>query len=97
MKTFLIILMATSSTSAIAEYEFVGAFGSFGSARGQFNEPRGIAVESGGRIVIADAANSRIQLCDENGTCSDFGSSGALRGSLTNRGKLNSISPTMKS
>jgi DNA-binding beta-propeller fold protein YncE len=77
---FLGILLAMSSVPATAEYEFVTAFGSFGSARGQFNEPRGIAVESGGRIVVADAANSRIQLCNENGTCSDFGSFGALTG-----------------
>jgi len=65
---------------AWADYEFVASFGTFGSAKGQFNEPRGVAVDSSGRIVVADAANARIQRCTEAGTCSEFGAPGVLTG-----------------
>lgn len=66
--------------TAWAEYEFVAGFGSFGTAKGQFNEPRGVTYEDGGRIVVADAANARIQICTDTGTCSEFGTPGVLTG-----------------
>ncbi len=68
------ISIATSATAA----DFKFAFGSKGKVDGQFNNPFGIAVGSGGKIYVADAANNRIQVFDSNGGfLSTFGSSGA--------------------
>ena len=44
------------------------SFGSLGSAPGQFNTPRDVAVDLAGNIYVADAANSRIEAFDKNGT-----------------------------
>jgi DNA-binding beta-propeller fold protein YncE len=44
-----------------------GAFGAFGSAPGDFNSPREVAIDGAGNIYVADAGNSRIQKFDENG------------------------------
>ena len=47
----------------------------FGSERlpGQFNRPSGVAVDSQDRIIVADTANHRIQVCDAQGICTAFG------------------------
>jgi DNA-binding beta-propeller fold protein YncE len=47
----------------------VRAFGAFGRAAGQFNDPRGLDVSavSGGRVAVADSRNDRIQLFDLEG------------------------------
>jgi DNA-binding beta-propeller fold protein YncE len=58
---------------ATAQYQFETAFGGFGSAVGQFDDPRGVAVENGGQIVIAESGNDRIQLCNDQGACTAFG------------------------
>jgi tripartite motif-containing protein 71 len=44
------------------------SFGSLGSNTGQFNTPRDVAVDPLGNIYVADAANSRIEAFDKNGT-----------------------------
>jgi DNA-binding beta-propeller fold protein YncE len=74
------LLAAIVAGPASADYEFVLKFGSFGSGVGSFNEPRGVTVDASGRIVVADAANARIQVCSEDGACSAFGSAGVLTG-----------------
>lgn len=66
--------------SATAQYEFESAFGTFGSAAGQFDDPRGVAVENGGQIVIAESGNDRIQVCSDQGACTAFGSFGVESG-----------------
>jgi streptogramin lyase len=38
-----------------------------GSEPGQFNVPHSVVVDSKGRIIVADAENSRIQVFDQNG------------------------------
>ena len=43
-------------------------FGSLGSADGQFNTPRQVAVDGASNIYVADAANSRIQAFSATGT-----------------------------
>jgi sugar lactone lactonase YvrE len=43
-------------------------FGSLGSADGQFNTPRQVAVDSASNIYVADAANSRIQAFSATGS-----------------------------
>ena len=74
------LLFAIAAGPASADYEYVLKFGSFGSGVGSFNEPRGVTVDASGRIVVADAANARIQVCSEDGTCSAFGAAGVLTG-----------------
>lgn len=68
------------SDSAGAQYQFETAFGTFGSAVGQFDDPRGVAVENGGRIAISESGNDRIQLCTYQGACSAFGGFGTESG-----------------
>jgi DNA-binding beta-propeller fold protein YncE len=46
---------------------FVGEWGSSGEGAGQFNEPCGIAVDSGGYVYVADSLNHRVQKFDNNG------------------------------
>lgn len=40
------------------------AFGHFGKAKGQMNEPSGIHVDGDGKaILVADSKNNRLQVC----------------------------------
>ncbi len=66
--------------SSYAKYEFVSSFGSTGSAFGQFNGPRGVAVNSVGKIVITESVNNRVQLCTDVGKCRGWGAFGVLSG-----------------
>src|SRR5579859_1500505 len=43
------------------------SFGTLGSANGQFNTPRDVAVDGGSDIYVADAANSRIEAFSPTG------------------------------
>lgn len=45
----------------------IKTWGKKGSAPGEFNEPHGIALDSAGRVFVADRANSRIQIFDQDG------------------------------
>lgn len=47
---------------------FLAAFGSLGSGAGQFNDPRGLAVDAFGRIIVADRNNNRLQILSFVGT-----------------------------
>ena len=74
------ISIATSATAA----SFYFAFGSQGNLDGQFNNPFGIAVGSGGNIYVADTANNRVQVFDSNGNVvSTFGSYGTVGGQFS--------------
>ena len=42
-------------------------FGTPGSGRGQFNGPRGVAVDDEGNILVVDAGNNRIQKFKSDG------------------------------
>jgi DNA-binding beta-propeller fold protein YncE len=42
--------------------------GAKGSGPGQFNVPHAVVVDSRGRVIVADAENSRIQVFDQSGT-----------------------------
>jgi uncharacterized protein (TIGR03663 family) len=54
------------------------SWGSQGTAPGEFTDPRGLAVDSGGRIYVADGNNHRIQVFDANGQfITQWGSQGA--------------------
>src|SRR5690242_13663704 len=45
----------------------IGSFGRFGSANGQFNSPRDVAVDGQSDIFVADAGNDRVQEFDGTG------------------------------
>jgi DNA-binding beta-propeller fold protein YncE len=47
--------------------KFVKAWGKNGSGPGEFNVPHSIAMDSRGRIFVADRANNRIQIFDQDG------------------------------
>ncbi len=57
------------------------SFGSAGSANGEFSSPLGVAVNSIGRILVADTDNSRIQKFDTTGEhIQSFGGQGSVNG-----------------
>jgi streptogramin lyase len=51
--------------------KFIKAWGKTGSGPGEFNVPHSIAIDSRGRIFVADRSNSRLQIFDQNGTFID--------------------------
>ncbi len=64
--------------------KLVSMFGGLGTDPGQFRFPLGIIVNSQDQIIIADAGNSRIQICDHDGNCEAFGSWGRAAGEFIN-------------
>jgi DNA-binding beta-propeller fold protein YncE len=46
---------------------FITTWGKHGSGPGEFNTPHSIALDSTGRVFVADRINSRIQIFDPNG------------------------------
>ena len=46
---------------------FIKAWGTRGSGPGEFDTPHSIAIDSRGRIFVADRSNSRIQIFDQDG------------------------------
>jgi sugar lactone lactonase YvrE len=51
--------------------QFIKAWGKKGSAPGEFSGPHALAMDSRGRLFVADRDNSRIQIFDQNGTFLD--------------------------
>ena len=57
---------------------------SAGSGSGQFNTPRGIAVDSSGNVYVADAGNNRVEKFSSGGTfIATWGSYGAGNGNFS--------------
>ncbi len=58
--------------SRVAEFDkdgmFVKAWGSRGTAPGQFHTPHTIAIDANNNIYVGDRENNRIQVFDDNGT-----------------------------
>ena len=50
---------------------FIKAWGKLGAGPGEFNVPHSIAMDSRGRIFVADRSNNRIQIFDQEGTFID--------------------------
>jgi len=51
--------------------KFVKAWGKTGTGPGEFNVPHSIAMDSRGRIFVADRSNNRVQIFDQDGTFID--------------------------
>ena len=51
--------------------KFIKAWGKLGSGPGEFNVPHSIAMDSRGRLFVADRSNNRLQIFDQNGTLLD--------------------------
>jgi sugar lactone lactonase YvrE len=49
------------------EGKFIKAWGKKGSAPGEFDAPHSLAMDSAGRLFVADRSNGRIQIFDQNG------------------------------
>jgi DNA-binding beta-propeller fold protein YncE len=47
--------------------KFVKSWGKEGKGAGEFDVPHGLALDSAGRLFVADRANSRIQIFDQDG------------------------------
>ena len=47
--------------------KFIKAWGKKGTGPGEFDQPHGLAMDSVGRLYVADRANSRIQIFDQDG------------------------------
>ncbi len=50
-----------------ADGKFVKAWGKEGKAPGEFDVPHGLALDSAGRLFVADRANNRLQIFDQDG------------------------------
>ena len=60
------------------EWEVIRVFGSEGGSSGQFQNPRGVAVDQEGRIIVVDQSNHRVQVMSHDGKMiSKFGSHGS--------------------
>jgi uncharacterized repeat protein (TIGR01451 family) len=79
------IVQANSATSVpINEAAFISKFGSFGTSNGQFDNLRGIYVNSTGHIFVADTDNNRVQIFDPSGNFkAKFGTPGSGNGQLS--------------
>ena len=61
------------------------SFGSLGDAKGKFKLPCGVAVDSDGKIFVADCHNNRIQIFDSQGKfLKSFGNLGEKNGQMSN-------------
>jgi len=64
--------LQTTDTNRIQKFDsngnFLTKFGTKGSADGQFQGPRGLAVDSAGNVYVADRGNERIQKFDSSDT-----------------------------
>jgi DNA-binding beta-propeller fold protein YncE len=50
-----------------ADGKFIKTWGKKGTGPGEFDEPHGIALDSTGRMFVADRVNARIQIFDQDG------------------------------
>ena len=66
-----------------ADGSFVAAFGSQGSAVGQFNTPKGLTFDSSGILYITDSGNNRIVLAQFTGVIGVTGTSGTDLGQFS--------------
>ncbi|NCD21875.1 MAG: hypothetical protein EOL90_02905 [Spartobacteria bacterium] len=76
-------IQVLSFNPADGAISFEFAFGSYGSAAGQLNNPHDVAIGPDGRFYVADKDNHRIQIFAPNGApVSSFGAYGTADGQL---------------
>jgi len=78
------LLEKSTMVKADADISTVNAFeGGLGSEYGQFDKPRGVAVDAAGNLYVADLGNSRIQKFSSEGNfLAAFGKNGTGEGEL---------------
>jgi len=86
----LLVYVADSWNNRIQKFtkdgRFLSAWGSYGSGDGQFNYPRGIAIDTDGLVYVADSWNNRIQKFTKDGQfLSAWGSEGSGDGQFNAR------------
>jgi len=65
------IVLLTILTIPAFALSFSLEFGSFGTDKGEFKSPSGLALDAGSDLLyVADTENDRIQIIDVNGSCS---------------------------
>jgi len=55
-----------------ADGEYITSFGEFGTEPGQFMQPHALALDSQGRLFVADRSNDRIQILSQDGELLDI-------------------------
>lgn len=61
------VLLLILTPAAFGSYHFDRQWGTLGSGAGQFNAPRGIALDSSGSVYVADGDNYRVEKFDSSG------------------------------
>jgi tripartite motif-containing protein 2/3/tripartite motif-containing protein 71 len=79
----ILIVMESCVQILKSDFTFFSTFGSIGSGRGQFKDPRDVACDSTGMVYVADTGNHRIQVFTVEGVfLREFGWHGQGRGEL---------------
>jgi DNA-binding beta-propeller fold protein YncE len=79
--------VATTPARAIAcpAFGFLTKWGSEGSGNGQFDQPVGVATDSGGNVYVTDAYDHRVQKFSPSGAfITKWGSTGSGNGQFNN-------------
>ena len=80
---------SASQTVVGTTYTFSFAFGSLGSANGQFNRPFAIAADSSGNVYVVDTGNNRVEEFSSSGVyVTQWGSKGAGNGQFSSPGAI---------
>lgn len=81
----LLAALCVWAAAASASCNFLLSWGSTGPADGQFQTPRGIAVDSAGNVYVTEASGNRVQKFSPGGTfLSKFGVPGEINGGFIN-------------
>jgi len=79
--------VSDSGNNQIQQFDSLGhylnAFGSAGSATGQFNTPKGLTFDSGGTLYIVDSGNSRIVMAQGSTVTGTTGTYGTALGQFS--------------
>lgn len=63
---------AEGSTARVLKFDqqgkFLKSWGKLGKGQGEFDQPHALAMDSKGRLFVADRSNNRIQIFDQEGT-----------------------------
>src|SRR5436853_130178 len=78
-----VLALAAAVPAAQAAYAPAGGWGTLGSGPGQFNQPKGLAVDGAGVVYVADSLNNRIVKFDSSGNfLTQWGSLGTGDGQM---------------